>query len=418
MGKINQGAGLKIAVIHPDMSKRGGAEYIVVWLAEELCRRGYSVALFTRSFDEQFWGKERGRERPYSVEIVKGNALAIGRKLAGKLSGYDIINPHNHPATIWVWWAVKFNQALIKAKLIWFCEEPRRLLYPRLTEKLPIEKTIKKSYFPRKGFLRRFLGFLYHVLISAFSVPAAAIKRSLLIFLDKSAISMFDVIASNSKFSAGLVKDIYGREAIAVHLGIDLSEKASPPGPPARGKFILCVNHLLPFKNVQAVIEAYAFFAKETKEPPVLKIVGTGYFKYYLEYIIKAEGLQRLVEFEGEIHGEKLKEYYSRAKMLVYTSLNEPFGLVPVEAMANSCPVIASNQGGCAETIIHNETGILVDPLSPEDIAMAMQKIFNDSEFSDHLSGRAREHVAVYFTLEKFVDRFLAALIKNEGEDE
>jgi len=232
--------------------------------------------------------------------------------------------------------------------------------------------------------------------------------------LDKKAVRLFDVIASNSKFSAGLVKDIYGREAIVVHLGIDLSEKASPPSPPARDKFILCVNHLLPFKNVQAVIEAYALFVKEMKEAPVLKIVGTGYFKYYLEYIIKAEGLQRLVEFEGEIHGKQLKEYYSQAKMLIYTPLNEPFGLVPVEAMANGCPVIVSNQGGCAETVIHNETGILVDPLSPGDIALAMQKIFNDSELSKRLSSRAREHVAMYFTLDKFVDRFLGALIKND----
>lgn len=408
---------MKIAIIHPDMGKRGGAEYIVVWLAEELCRRGYTVALFTHFFDEQFWGKERGRERSYSVETVKGNALAIGRKLAGKLSGYDIINPHNHPATIWVWWAVKFNQALRKAKLIWFCEEPRRLLYPRLTEKLPIGKTIKKSYFPRKGFLRRFLGFLYHVLISAFSVPAAAIGRSLLISLDKSAISMFDVIAANSKFSAGLVRDIYGRDAIATHLGIDLSEKVSS-GSSLKGKFILCVNHLLPFKNIQIVIEAYALFIKEIKEPPLLKIVGTGYFKYYLEYIIKAKGLQRLVEFEGEIHGEKLKEYYSQAKVLVYTPLNEPFGLVPVEAMANGCPVIASGQGGCSETVIHNETGILVDPLDPQDIARAIERVFNDNRFSERLAGRAKERVAAYFTLDKFVDRFLAALKKDESGNE
>jgi len=160
MGEINQGAGLRIAIIHPDMDKRGGAEYIVVWLAEELCRRGYAVTLFTRFFDEQFWSKDRGRERLYRVETVKGNALSIGRQLSGRLSGYDIINPHNHPATVWVWWAVKFNPGLKKSRLVWFCEEPRRLLYLRLTEKIPVEKTIKKSYFPRKGFSRRFFGFL------------------------------------------------------------------------------------------------------------------------------------------------------------------------------------------------------------------------------------------------------------------
>lgn len=59
---------------------------------------------------------------------------------------------------------------------------------------------------------------------------------------------------------------------------------------------------------------------------------------------------------------------------VVYTPQNEHFGIVPLEAMASSRPVIACNSGGPKESIVHQVTGFLCDP-SPGQYADAMEQL-------------------------------------------
>ncbi len=59
---------MKIAIVDPSLRSVGGAENVVVWLAESLVQRGHQVVLFTKEFSEAAWGK--AEERPYRVHLL------------------------------------------------------------------------------------------------------------------------------------------------------------------------------------------------------------------------------------------------------------------------------------------------------------------------------------------------------------
>jgi glycosyltransferase involved in cell wall biosynthesis len=63
------------------------------------------------------------------------------------------------------------------------------------------------------------------------------------------------------------------------------------------------------------------------------------------------------------------------AKGMLFTGCAEAFGMALVEAMASGKPVVAPKEGGLIETVVNNETGVLIDSLSPEALAQAIRSI-------------------------------------------
>ncbi len=70
----------------------------------------------------------------------------------------------------------------------------------------------------------------------------------------------------------------------------------------------------------------------------------------------------------------------------------EPFGLAPLEASACGVPIIAVNEGGYKESVIHNKNGILVKR-NAKDLADAIKKLLSDSAMQKRFSNNATEHV-------------------------
>jgi alpha-1,3/alpha-1,6-mannosyltransferase len=88
---------------------------------------------------------------------------------------------------------------------------------------------------------------------------------------------------------------------------------------------------------------------------------------------------------------------------LVYTPSEEHFGIVPLEAMYSSLPVIAVNSGGPKETVLDGRTGYLCDP-TPISFADCLTKLLDHPEI--HLFGqRGRDHVRQKFSLKIFTDQ-------------
>src|SRR3990167_7265073 len=75
------------------------------------------------------------------------------------------------------------------------------------------------------------------------------------------------------------------------------------------------------------------------------------------------------IRFEGSIPQKKLSAYYAAADACVVPSYYEPFGIVPLEAMAMKLPVVASATGGLQFTVLNSETGLSVTPRDPFDLA-------------------------------------------------
>ena len=100
------------------------------------------------------------------------------------------------------------------------------------------------------------------------------------------------------------------------------------------------------------------------------------------------------------------------AKLLLYTPINEHFGIVPVEAMRAGIPVLASNTGGPLETIVEGETGWLRDAKKDADWTAVMDKVLYgmDQKEFDRMSIAAKERVEREFSLTAMGDRLEAEI--------
>jgi glycosyltransferase involved in cell wall biosynthesis len=124
--------------------------------------------------------------------------------------------------------------------------------------------------------------------------------------------------------------------------------------------FVLSVGSLTPLKGFDFLIRAMAELPEAGR--PRLVIVSNFQNppeKTYLEGL--AGELHVELELLNNVSDQRLVELYNQAKMVLYAPVREPFGLVPLEAMACGTPVVGVCEGGVLETVLDGETGILVE---------------------------------------------------------
>ncbi len=155
-----------------------------------------------------------------------------------------------------------------------------------------------------------------------------------------------------------------------------------------RKSFILVVGGNNPRKNLERIIESYNIIKDRIDE--VLVITGK-VKEYYVEKVRKL-GIKDRVIFTGYIENDVLKCFYKNAKILLYPSLYEGFGLPIVEAMVLGTPVITSNIGATAE--ISKGAALLVNPYSEKSIAESILKLLNDKAKREELIKKGYERVA------------------------
>ena len=130
----------------------------------------------------------------------------------------------------------------------------------------------------------------------------------------------------------------------------------------------MVVSELVPYKRTDLAIDAF----NKLKLP--LVIIGNGPYKKCLVRLAKKN-----IKFLDWQPIDKLKEYYSKAKALIYPQ-KEDFGIIAVEAQAAGCPVIAYKIGGALDSVIKDKTGIFFNDKTKESLIDAVRR-FNDMHF-------------------------------------
>lgn len=170
-------------------------------------------------------------------------------------------------------------------------------------------------------------------------------------------------------------------------------------------KVILYVGRFDPRKGIETLVRAVG--CKEVKLHPDLKliIVGgstpdrkDGKERERIKALVKELGLEEITTFAGRIEHEDLTYYYAAADVCVVPSHYEPFGLVAIEAMACSTPVIASEVGGLKFTVINELTGLLVPPQNEKAFAQAINRVLSYPAWSRQLEKDARKRVESMFS--------------------
>ncbi|MDD5085530.1 MAG: glycosyltransferase family 1 protein [Candidatus Omnitrophica bacterium] len=156
--------------------------------------------------------------------------------------------------------------------------------------------------------------------------------------------------------------------------------------------FFLSVSTVEPRKNFSRLIEAFGLFKKNLKGPEKLVIVGMKGWDYpEIMDKIRNLGLENEVVFTGYVSGVELAALYGMAKIFVFPSLYEGFGLPVLEAMACGAPVVTSNTSSLPE--VTGEAAMKVNPLSVDEIYGAIEKLWCNDSLRKELIDRASQKV-------------------------
>jgi len=156
--------------------------------------------------------------------------------------------------------------------------------------------------------------------------------------------------------------------------------------------------------------------------PLTLDVTGDGPRLRILRELATELGVQNNVTFHGDVDRSKLVDLYRSCDIFALPSsvidvdgslYGEGFGVVNIEAASCGRPVITSTHGGCPETIVDGETGMLVDPGSDDSVAAAIAKMFSlTAAERDAMGARGRAMVIEQFSRDRFREK-LGALIQS-----
>jgi glycosyltransferase involved in cell wall biosynthesis len=183
--------------------------------------------------------------------------------------------------------------------------------------------------------------------------------------------------------------------------------------------FLLYAGAIRPHKNVVRIIEAFSALknelAKERRYGDLkLIIIGDDLSGHpRLRRTVVSGGVQNDVRFLGFVPIEVLRIFYDVAKVFVFPSLYEGFGLPPLEAMAHGTPVVTSNTSSLPEVV--GNAALTVNPENVFEIRNALQQALLDSELRDRMKRLGYEQ-AQRFSWESSVARILEIYREVAGE--
>ena len=174
--------------------------------------------------------------------------------------------------------------------------------------------------------------------------------------------------------------------------------------------FLLYAGRVSPHKNVVRMIEAFSALKTALERNqiyPDLKLIIIGddlSGNPDLRRTVVRSGVQNDVRFLGFIPIEVLRIFYDEAKIFVFPSLYEGFGLPPLEAMAHGTPVVTSNVSSLPEVV--GNAAVLVNPENVFEIMRALHRVLTDQALRDRLKERGYQQTAK-FSWETSVRRML-----------
>ena len=162
------------------------------------------------------------------------------------------------------------------------------------------------------------------------------------------------------------------------------------------------IGRLDPIKRIPDLLYAVKLLNNRVH----LHLFGEGAERAYIERLISQLDLSSRVTLHGSI--ARPQDALSQISLLVLPSLAEGFGLVLIEAMAASVPVVATDVPGICDVVKPNETGLLVPPCSPPALAEAIARLLNDATLREHLVLSARQDVEKRFTWDVVLPQYRA----------
>lgn len=210
----------------------------------------------------------------------------------------------------------------------------------------------------------------------------------------------YDHVISVNNEHVGLLSD-YHESVSCIPNGVDLDRFAADV---ERGRDVLFLGRLAPKKRVSDLIRAFAHIESDYPESDLV-IVGTGPEEEQLVDLARELGIADRVSFRGRISDEEVANSYATAGVFVLPSVWEGHPLTLLEAWASGAPVIASDVEGIEEFLDHEETGYLVPPKSPGELADALTYTLDNPDEAARWGRNARRLVESEYSWEGVAER-------------
>lgn len=404
--------GRRVVVLHPTFEVWGGAERFAHETAMRFVEEGAQVTVLTHRYEEA-WKNTKSYE---VIEHREGGYLSchsdwkrIARRYRDLVDQQDAILVHNWPATEWLSLMAIGGHS---PPAVWYCHEPPSLLFDA-GSRIPGDE-------PRRGgeALKRALisyGWRLPLVVArrrrarrTLGSPAGRVE---LRHTHIASARRFRRVLANSNFTADMIRRHYGLDAFVVH-PIASTLVGTPRVVPEGGGTVLWVGRLTPEKRPLEALAAWLEVRRKAASASALRLVmvGDGPLRSQLESLAQAAGNESLVTFERGLSRAALSGYFRSALVTLVTAAAEPFGLVPIESMAEGTPVVAACEGGFLETVIDGETGWLAPMSSSRDIAVQISRILRDRACLESMRPNCVSHVLERFSPEQTISKLLEAL--------
>ncbi len=400
---------MMIWMAHPRLDRRGGAENLLLVLSRGLRERGHEVAIATLRFSasawpEGAWSGIRIEKLGRAVDRVvprRFRSRFRARRLGAFVRGADVAIAHNFPAALWV---SRCARPAGPTRRVWYCHEPSerlhgRAVFPRLVA--AGEAGADAYPWSDRAFVRR----LEH--LDTLRPRETALDRR----LDRAAVQSLDAVLANSAFTAAAVERVYGRTARSCPPGVAPPWQPDDDAVSSASPYVAWVTNPRVAKNAHGFFEALRLARAEA---PDLVVRALG-LDDALRTKARTLGIEDALVALEAVDDPDYASLLAGARFVANVPIEEPFGLVPVDAMAQGRAVLASSCGGPSESVVDGETGVLVDPLDPNAIAREMVALWKDPERCAALGRAGRERYEREFTPERLLDRFEAALAEIAG---
>lgn len=219
-------------------------------------------------------------------------------------------------------------------------------------------------------------------------------------------------IVVNSQYTASLIRGLenWQGKIVVITPGTDILNQPSgieiadlrDKYKLADKKILLTVGRLVPRKGHDLVIKALSKLTEQFSDLVYL-IVGEGPAKNDLIQLASSLQLKEKVIFTGEAPNNYLPAFYKLSDIFINVEkqIEEDvpgFGIVFLEANAFSKPVIGGRSGGAKEAVVHEKTGLLVDPNDLENISQAITRLLQDNDFARKLGEQGKQRVIDEFS--------------------
>ncbi len=366
---------MKLLIIQPYLNIRGGVERVILEIAKK-----YDATIYTTEYDKKatFEGfkdidiKIVGKDVPLADRLPyrASQGLRYGYNFYNmKVSDdYDVLNPHISPSE----WIRHRNE-----RVLWYCHTPPREVYDLYS--------VRQKYRSYKEKM------LYAAMTGAYKIIA------------KNIVKKIEHVAANSEVTKERIKKYYLKESTVINPGIEY-EKFSSEGD---DRYFLYPSRFVVNKRQEYVINAFKDYVKKSKGNCSLVLAGTmSNDPEHLRYVQRLKKLagSSKIKFMPNPSDKKLIELYSRATAVLFAAINEDFGIVPLEGMASSKPVVSVNEGGPKETILNGKTGFLANSYS--EMAEKMAYLAEHPSICDKMGKAGRARILSNYSWGAFFERF------------